>query len=88
MNTEISIEKYVPKKYRHCVDEFFKDIDGCWLFLKEGYISAYTEGTSLHEDSINEIRKQFKTIMLESDFDKLTRNKVTEVIKNGNKKGL
>ena len=24
MNTEISIEKYVPKKYRHCVDEFFK----------------------------------------------------------------
>ncbi len=64
----LSIDKYIPKKYRHCIEDFYKDIDGVWLNLKEGYISTTTEATSIHEDTINQVRKQLKSIILEEDY--------------------
>lgn len=77
---QISINKYIPKKHQHKIDDFFKDIDGCWLNLKEGYISVKTESSSLHEDSINEIRKQLNTILLESDFKKMNRTDINKMM--------
>ncbi|WP_281512310.1 hypothetical protein [Mammaliicoccus vitulinus] len=81
MYKQISIDKYIPKKHQHKVDEFFKDSDGCWLNLKEGYISAHTEATSLHEDTINEVRKQLNTIILECDFEVMTRSEISKFLK-------
>ena len=77
---QISIDKYIPKKHQHKIEEFFKDIDGCWLNLVEGYISIKTESTSIHEDSINEIKKQLKTIILESDFEKMNRSEINKLM--------
>lgn len=71
----ISIEKYIPKKYRHTIESFYKDIDGVWLDLKEGYISTTTESTSIHEDTINQVRKELKTIISEKDYNDCWENK-------------
>lgn len=80
MMKQISIEKYIPKKHQHKIDDFFKDIDGCWLLLKHGYISASTESTSIHEDTINEVRKKLYTIVLESDFEIMSRTEISELL--------
>lgn len=77
---QISIDRYIPKKHQHKIEDFFKDIDGCWLNLKNGYISAQTESTSLHEDTINGVKKQLNTIMLESDFEEMTRKEISEFL--------
>ncbi|RIM48126.1 hypothetical protein BUY22_02065 [Staphylococcus cohnii] len=77
---DLSIEKYIPKKYRNSIDEFYKDIDGCWLNLKEGYISAENEATSIHEDTIKEVKKKLFTIVLESEFNNMTRSEISKLL--------
>lgn len=77
---ELSIEKYIPKKHQDKVEEFYKDIDGCWLNLKEGYISTDTEATSIHEDTIKDVKSKLKTIVLEKDFDQMTRSEINEYL--------
>ncbi|HDC7602914.1 TPA: hypothetical protein O8991_002647 [Staphylococcus aureus] len=62
MNNNL-IEKYVPKKYQHCVNDFYKDIDGYWLELKTDYISTTTQTHTIHELNINDLKKEFKTII-------------------------
>ncbi|QXN79082.1 hypothetical protein KVY09_12545 (plasmid) [Staphylococcus haemolyticus] len=62
MNSNL-IEKYVPKKYQHCVSDFYKDIDGYWLELKTDYISTTTQTHTIHELNINDLKKEFKTII-------------------------
>lgn len=57
------VEKYIPKKYRNAVQDFYKDDDGVWLELKKEYISTSTETSTIHEFSINDVRKELKTIV-------------------------
>lgn len=81
MMKQISIEKYIPKKHQHKVTDFYKDIDGCWLDLHSDYISALTESSSIHEDTINQVKKQLKTIVLKSDFEKMNREQLNNLMK-------
>jgi hypothetical protein len=67
---QLSISKYLPKKHQEKVEDFYSDIDGCWLILKEGYVSTTTECSTIHEDNIKDIKKQFKTIVSKDAFDK------------------
>lgn len=76
---DISIDKYIPKKHQHKIESFYKDIDGCWLNLNENYISIQTESSSIHENTINEVRSLLNTIMLKSDFDKMTRKELNDI---------
>ncbi len=76
MYKELSIEKYIPKKYRNTVEDFYKDMDGCWLNLKEGYISADNEATSIHEDTIKDVKYKLKTIISEVEFENMTREEI------------
>ncbi|MGW7813681.1 hypothetical protein BU104_12530 [Staphylococcus xylosus] len=76
MYKELSIEKYIPKKYRNTVEDFYKDMDGCWLNLKEGYISADNEATSIHEDTIKDVKSKLKTIISEVEFENMTREEI------------
>ena len=81
MMKQISIEKYIPKKHQHKVTDFYKDIDGCWLDLHSDYISALTESSSIHEYTINQVKKQLKTIVLKSDFEKMNREQLNNLMK-------
>ncbi|OFS54357.1 hypothetical protein HMPREF2664_09535 [Staphylococcus sp. HMSC064E03] len=65
MNT--LIEKYLPKKYHHCVEDFYKDIDGYWLELKNDFISTTTQTHTIHEMTLSDLRKEFKTIVYNVD---------------------
>ncbi len=55
--------KYVPKKYQAAIKDIYKDIDGYWVELHAEYISTTTQVSTIHEYSLNDIRKQFKTIV-------------------------
>lgn len=61
MSTQL-IEKYVPKKYQNMIQDFYKDMDGYWITLKEGYISESTGTETIHEYTLSDLRKQYKTI--------------------------
>lgn len=61
------IEKYLPKKYHHCVADFYKDIDGYWLELKNDFISTTTQTHTIHEMTLSDLRKEFKTIVYNVD---------------------
>lgn len=49
------IEK-LPKKYQKAVKDFYKDQDGYWLTLREGYyLDGYDAEKTIHEDTKAEI---------------------------------
>lgn len=85
INKEMSymkmIEKYIPKKYRFTIEDFYKDFDGVWLELKPDYISTDTEASTIHENSINEVKKKLKTIMPREELKKMNRMEVEEYLK-------
>lgn len=71
------IEKYVPKKHQEAIADVYKDMDGYWITLKEGYISTSTETQTIHEYTLAETRKQLKTI------EKLDREYASEEVAPG-----
>lgn len=56
------IEKYVPKKYHEAINDFYKDIDGYWIDLKNDYESRSTLCQTIHEYTIADIKKELRTI--------------------------
>ncbi|WP_176722597.1 hypothetical protein [Staphylococcus equorum] len=48
--------------------------------LNYDYISADSESASIHEDTINQVKAKLKTILLKSDFDKMTRSEISEFL--------
>ena len=61
--TEAFIAKYVPKKHQHKIAEAYKDSEGWWIWLADGFISTSTEGQTIHEYTIADVKKEFKTIV-------------------------
>lgn len=57
------VEKYLPKKYHEAVSDFYKDFDGYWLELKNGFISTSTGCQTIHELNLADVKKEFKTIV-------------------------
>jgi hypothetical protein len=55
--------KYVPQKYQKCIKDFYKDIDGYWIELKNDYKSTTTDTETIHEFTIQDTRKQLQTIV-------------------------
>jgi len=56
-------EKYIPKKYQEAVEDFEYDpLDKYWVYLKDEYISTATGTHTIHEYTIQELKKSFKTI--------------------------
>lgn len=56
------IEKYIPKKYQSAVVDIYKDMDGWWIELSNDFISTSTETHTIHEYTLADLKKQFKTI--------------------------
>lgn len=46
---------YIPKKHKNAVADFYKDCDGYWLKLRDGYIMEdYYAARVIHEDTIKD----------------------------------
>ena len=56
--------KYIPEKLTEAVDETDVDLDGYWIYLKEGWL-AYDGGEDckqIHEYTITDLKAAIKTI--------------------------
>lgn len=77
---QLSVNKYIPKKHQDKIDDFYRDIDGCWLILKDGYVSITTECSTIHEDTIKDIKHQIKTIISKEEFERTSRENLNKLI--------
>lgn len=77
--TEAFIEKYVPKKHKHKIAEAYKDSEGWWIWLADGFISTSTEGQTIHEYTIADVKKEFKTIVEVEVEETIEEEEIVEV---------
>ena len=56
--------KYVPKSKREAINEIFRDSDGIWIFLNEGWNADRMDYNChvIHEDNVKELRYQIAGI--------------------------
>ena len=66
-----SIMKYVPKSKQKAIRTCWKDSDGYWIMLKEGYNADRMDWNcrTIHEDTIAELRYQIAGIAEVNDSD-------------------
>ena len=62
INTKIM--KYIPKGKREAIDEAYRDSDGYWIYLKEGWNADRMDWNchTIHEDTIKDLRYQIAGI--------------------------
>lgn len=51
--------KYVPKKYQPIINSLWRDSDGVWMVLKEGWENV-EGGRTFHEDHFKQILFQLR----------------------------
>lgn len=59
------IMKYIPKSKRHTIESCWKDSDGYWITLKDGFNAGRMDNGgchTIHEDTIAELRYQIAGI--------------------------
>ena len=63
-STSASIMKYVPKSKKQAIKACWRDSDGYWIILHEGYNADRTDWNcrTIHEDTIPELRYQIAGI--------------------------
>lgn len=58
------LNKYVPKKYHDAILAVDKDSwDGYFISLSDDYVSSFTQCHTISEQTLAEVKKQFKYIM-------------------------
>lgn len=59
-----NILKYVPKGKREAIHDAYRDDDGMWIVLKNGWEASRTDSGChvIHEDTIKELRYQIAGI--------------------------
>ena len=60
----MDLMKYIPKSKRDAIRDIFRDSDGYWIFLKEGWNADRmdSECRVIHEDFISDLRYQIAGI--------------------------
>lgn len=63
-NTEL-LNK-IPKKYHVAITSIYKDDDGFWAYIGNGYkVEKYFAEHTIHEDTLTEFKRIFKQIVKE-----------------------
>jgi len=52
----------IPKKYHTAIKEIYRDSDGYWCMIKEGYTSGIDEGRVIHEESAKGLLREIRNI--------------------------
>lgn len=60
----MDLMRYVPKSKREAVRDAYRDEDGFWICLREGWEASRTDAgcRTIHEDTIPELRYQIAGI--------------------------
>ena len=63
-STSANIMKYVPKAKKQAIKACWRDSDGYWIILHEGYNADRTDWNcrTIHEDTIADLRYQIAGI--------------------------
>lgn len=64
----MDLMKYVPKSKQAAIRDVYKDEDGYWICLKDGWEASRTDAGcyTIHADTIPELRYQIAGIKKES----------------------
>ena len=56
--------KYIPKSKLEAISDIFKDEDGIWIYLKQGWEASRMDSGChvIHEDNIRQLRYQIAGI--------------------------
>jgi hypothetical protein len=52
----------VPQKYRHMIYSIYKDTEGYWVYLENGYYSHIVDKRIFHEKTIKDTLKEIRLI--------------------------
>lgn len=66
------IMKYIPKSKRHTIESCWRDSDGYWITLKDGFNAGHMDVGgchTIHEDTIAELRYQIAGIEVDPHAD-------------------
>lgn len=56
----------IPKKYHNAINSIYKDEDGYWAYIGNGYkVKDYFADHVIHEDTVTMFKKVFKQIVKE-----------------------
>ena len=56
----------IPKKYHEAIKSIYKDEDGFWAYIENGYkIDNYFSEHTIHEDTLTEFKRIFKQVVKE-----------------------
>ena len=60
----MNVLKYVPKGKREAIRDAYRDEDGFWICLKDGWEASRTDSgcRTIHEDTITDLRYQIAGI--------------------------
>lgn len=58
------IMKYIPESKKAAIKDAYRDCDGYWITLNEGWkVKDYCAERTIHEDTIKDIRTVIKDIV-------------------------
>jgi hypothetical protein len=64
---KMNLLKYVPKSKHAAIRDAYKDEDGIWICLKDGWEASRTDAgaKTIHADTVSELRYQIAGIKIE-----------------------
>ena len=66
MEKNINLLSKIPKKYHEAINSIYKDEDGFWAYIGNGYnVKNYYSEHTIHEDTLTEFQRIFKYIVKE-----------------------
>lgn len=66
MEKNINLLSKIPKKYHEAINSIYKDEDGFWAYIGNGYkVENYYAEHTIHEYTLTEFKRIFKYIVKE-----------------------
>lgn len=66
MEKNMDLLNKIPKIYHEAVTSIYKDEDGYWAYIENGYrVENYFSEHTIHEDTLMEFKRIFKYIVKE-----------------------
>lgn len=57
-----SLLMYIPKRFHKAVREAYRDDDGYWICLKDGWVDGIIGTHVIHTDTVAELREEARLI--------------------------
>ena len=59
--------KYIPKKFHDAVKDIYRDSDGYWVILRQGWTDGIMGSHVIHTNTVTELRNEARLIEKEEE---------------------